>query len=283
MKTMYIGGVPEHFNLPWYITLRDKAYAPLSINLRWKDFPGGTGAMCEALRNKEIDMAVILTEGIIRDIIHGNPSVIVQQYVGSSLQWGIHTAKDAPFTDLISLKGSRAAISRYGSGSHLMAYVNAMELNWDLNTDLQFELINSLDGALQALPGGTADYFMWEKYTTQPFVDQGIFKRIGVCPTPWPCFVIAVRKEVWQDQRSEVEGILKVINSCTEGFKAMPGIDQMISIRYQQQVEDVRRWLDETAWSSSQLSLEMVVKVQEVLLQAGLIDRRLAAEHFLSK
>jgi hypothetical protein len=25
------------------------------------------------------------------------------------------------------------------------------------------------------------------------FVDDGIFKLIGECPTPWPCFVIASR------------------------------------------------------------------------------------------
>ena len=72
MKTIHIGGVPEHFNLPWYLTLRNKEYHEKDINLRWKDYYGGTGEMCKALRNKEIDMAVILTEGIIRDISNGN-------------------------------------------------------------------------------------------------------------------------------------------------------------------------------------------------------------------
>ena len=28
---------------------------------------------------------------------------------------------------------------------------------------------------------------------TKPLVDNGIFRRIADCPTPWPCFVIAVR------------------------------------------------------------------------------------------
>jgi hypothetical protein len=31
---------------------------------------------------------------------------------------------------------------------------------------------------------------------TKPLVDKGIFRRIGDCPTPWPCFVIAVRDEI---------------------------------------------------------------------------------------
>jgi len=43
MKKIIIGGVPEHFNFPWYLALRDKKFQDRNINLRWKDFPGGTG------------------------------------------------------------------------------------------------------------------------------------------------------------------------------------------------------------------------------------------------
>ena len=35
--------------------------------------------------------------------------------------------KESAFKQLSDLKGQRAAISRFGSGSHLMAYVNAMD------------------------------------------------------------------------------------------------------------------------------------------------------------
>jgi hypothetical protein len=47
-----------------------------------------------------------------------------------------------------------------------MAYVNAANQNW--NTDnLQFEIINTIDGAVEALTSGTADYFMWERFMTK--------------------------------------------------------------------------------------------------------------------
>ncbi len=88
MKNLIIGGVPEHFNLPWYIALRDKKFTEKGINLRWKDYAGGTGEMNRALREKEIDMAVILTEGMVRDIINGNESKIVQVFVKSPLLVG---------------------------------------------------------------------------------------------------------------------------------------------------------------------------------------------------
>ncbi len=195
MKNVRIGGVPEHFNYAWYLALKQGHFKQHDINVRWKDYFGGTGQMTQALRNNEIDMAVILTEGIIKDITEGNPSKIVQVFVESPLIWGIHVAHDSTFKQLNELKGQRAAISRYGSGSHLMAYVNALHLEWNPTTDLQFEVVKNLDGAVDALSQQEADYFMWEKFTTKPLVDQKKFRRLGECPTPWPCFVIAVRDE----------------------------------------------------------------------------------------
>ena len=172
MKKILIGGVPEHFNLPWYLTLSDKKYTDENINLRWKDYYGGTGEMCKALRDGTIDMAVILTEGIVRDIINGNDSKIVQVFVKSPLLWGIHVADNSDYKDVSDLKGTEAAISRFGSGSHLMAYVNAENHGWDYEEDLEFKVIKDLDGALKNLPEGNGDYFMWEKFTTKPYVDD---------------------------------------------------------------------------------------------------------------
>ncbi len=35
------------------------------IIYEWIDYPGGTGAMVEALRNGELDVAIMLTEGAV--------------------------------------------------------------------------------------------------------------------------------------------------------------------------------------------------------------------------
>jgi ABC-type nitrate/sulfonate/bicarbonate transport system substrate-binding protein len=272
MKNIQIGGVPEHFNLPWYLTLRDKSYTKVGINLRWKDYYGGTGAMARALREKEIDMAVILTEGIIRDICNGNDCSIVQVFVQSPLIWGIHVAKDSPYKQVSDLKGKTAAISRYGSGSHLMAYVNAERQGWNSEDDLKFEVIKDLDGALDGLPEGKGDYFMWEKFTTKPYVDNGPFRLIGECPTPWPCFVIAVRNEVLDKDFKIIETILEIINNTTSDFKEIPGIDTMIANRYDQKIEDVRQWLSLTEWSQQNLTFEEVNRIQRNLLRLDLIE-----------
>ncbi len=55
-----------------------------------------------------------------------------------------------------------------------MAYVNAKEQKWDPKS-LKFEVVNDLNGAIKALTEGSADYFMWEHFTTKPLVDKNIF------------------------------------------------------------------------------------------------------------
>jgi ABC-type nitrate/sulfonate/bicarbonate transport system substrate-binding protein len=281
MKKFYIGGVPEHFNLPWYLTLRNKEYQNENINLRWKDFHGGTGAMCQALRNKEIDLAVILTEGIIRDIIKGNDCKIVQVFVRSPLIWGIHVAISSTYNTISDLKGTAAAISRYGSGSHLMAYVNAENQGWDTENDLKFEVIKNLEGALENLPNGVGDYFMWEKFTTKPYVDNGAFRIVGECPTPWPCFVIAVRNDVLEKESENIKKILKIINNTTLVFRDIPSIDKIISNRYHQKLEDVQEWLALTKWSQENLTAAEVEKVQDTLFQLDLIKEKVPIEKLL--
>ncbi|MCL8006074.1 substrate-binding domain-containing protein [Gelidibacter japonicus] len=274
MTTVKIGGVPEHFNLAWYLTLKNGEYKKENINLRWEDYPGGTGAMNEALRTGEIDMAVILTEGIVKDIAEGNPSKVVQVFVETPLIWGVHVAAGSEFKSIEELKGKRCAISRYGSGSHLMAYINAENHNWDLDTDLNFNVIQDLDGAVNALSNGDADYFMWEKFMTKPIVDSGVFRRIGHCPTPWPCFVIAVRNEFLETHENIVKIILEIINNTTIDFKEIPSIDKMIANRYELQLDDVQEWLSLTEWSQSNVDKATINKVQQKLIKLDILSEQ---------
>ncbi len=142
--------MPEHFNLPWHLAIEEGAFEERGIDLQWTDIPEGTGRMCQMLENGETDLAIILTEGLVKNISEGNPAKIVQEYIASPLLWGIHVDAKSRYRSIPELKITKAAISRFGSGSHLMAYVNAQNEGW--NTEkLQFEVINNLDGAVEAL------------------------------------------------------------------------------------------------------------------------------------
>ena len=271
MTTLKIVGVPEHFNLPWHLCLENGEFEKENIDLQWTDVPEGTGKMCQMLRDGTADIAVILTEGIIKDIVNGNPSKIVQIYVESPLIWGIHVAAHSTFQTLADLENTKIAISRLGSGSQLMAYVNAKNQGWD-TSKLQFEIVNTLDGGVIALTEGTADYFMWEHFMTKPLVDKGVFRRLADCPTPWPCFVIAVREEVLVKQPENIKTLLEIINAKTQNFKDIPNIGTRLATTYNQKREDIEEWLSLTEWSQEKIDLDLLEGIQRQLLELQIID-----------
>lgn len=271
----HVGGVPEHFNLPWRKAIEEGRFAAHSIDISWQDYHGGTGAMTKALREGELDIAILLTEGIIADIHRGNPSKIVQFYVKSPLRWGIHVAANSEFKSVGDLKNTRAAISRYGSGSHLMAYVNADNHHWDLDQQ-KFEVVKNLDGGREFLNKGDADYFLWEKFTTKPFVDNGEFRIVGECPTPWPSFVVAVREDLLLTHNNEIEIILDLVNRSCQEVKSNPLSVQEIANRYALKAEDVAVWFSETEWGySGAIEPSIIDKVQDRLMSLEIIDAKM--------
>ncbi len=273
MKTIKIAGVPEHFNMPWHLCIENGEFESVEIDIEWTDVPEGTGKMCQMLREGTTDIAVLLTEGIVKDIVAGNASKIVQVYVESPLIWGIHVGAQSNYQNLEDLENTKVAISRYGSGSQLMAYVNANNQNWNTAT-LAFEVVNTIDGAVEALTEGTADYFMWERFMTQPLVDQGVFRRVADCPTPWPCFVIAVRNEILEKHPETIAQLLEVINTTTADFKEIPSIDKTLALKYQQKTEDIQEWLSLTEWSQNALTEKMLNKIQNQLFELKIIDKK---------
>ena len=279
-KTVKIAGVPEHFNLPWQMCIEDGEFDAVGIELEWTDVPEGTGKMCQMLRDGETDIAVILTEGIIKDIAAGNPSKIVQVYVQSPLIWGIHVAANSNYKTLADLENKKVAISRFGSGSQLMSIVSAENQKWDASK-LEFEVVNTIDGAVKALTSGKADYFMWERFMTQPLVNSGIFRRIADCPTPWPCFVIAVRNEFLENNPNVIEQILEIINTTTEEFKIIPSIDRTLASKYNQEVEAIQEWLKLTKWSQKQMNTQTFDKIIEQLLKLQIIEKKVSKEMIL--
>ena len=281
MKEVRIVGVPEHFNMPWHMAIEEGAFEERGIQLSRTDIPEGTGRMSQMLQANSTDLAIILTEGITKSIADGNPSVIVQEYISSPLQWGIHVSANSNISTIAQLEGLKAAISRYGSGSHLMTYLMAQKYGWDPAL-LQFVTVNNLPGAVESIQNGESDYFLWEHFTTKPIVDQGIFKRLGDFPTPWPCFVIAANKRFLENNRNTMAHILEVINGFTSEFKRIPSIDRSLANRYEQDLEDIQKWLQITDWSQNQISIKTIDFVVDTLYNLKLIDNIIKSDLLLA-
>ncbi len=247
-STIRLGGVPEHFNLPIHLAIENHEFEKRGISIEWTTFSGGTGQMTKALRNNEVDACILLTEGIIKDIIRGNPSKIVSIYVNTPLIWGVHTGASNPLDNYHDIFNKKYAISRFGSGSNLMAVVDANTKGHQISEE-QFTIIKNLDGALASLENNETDVFYWEKFTTKPYVDQGKLKRLGEYLTPWPCFVIAVRDQMLEKRPDDVVRMLRVIHDSTDSFMRNPEAISMVSQRYHQKIEDVERWFHSTEWA----------------------------------
>ncbi|MFN3316249.1 MAG: substrate-binding domain-containing protein, partial [Raineya sp.] len=262
MIKLKIGGVPEHFNLPWRLCIEEGLFAQQNISLEWHDHAGGTGSMTKSLREGDLDMAICLTEGIVADIVKGNGAKIVKVYVSSPLTWGIYVSKNSIYNQINDLQGKKFAISRYGSGSHLMAFVKAKSLQWNTQ-NMDFVLLKNLEGIREGLAEGSADVFMWEKVMTQPFVDNGELRLIDECITPWSCFVLAVRTDILEKYKTSIQSICDTINLYVKNFKQRPRIIEILSERYQIDLDDTAHWLHQTTWAeNNQVDEAMIELVQ---------------------
>lgn len=243
-----IGGVPEHFNLPWRLAIEEGKFAKTGLNLHWSDMTGGTGQMIRGLETGSLDVAVLLTEGITKAILEGLKARIVQVYVVSPLNWGIHVPAKSSIQVNDDLKNGTFAISRYGSGSHLMAYVMADQENWKPD-QLKFNVIGDIYGGLWALENNEAQAFLWERFTTFPFVEQGKCRYIGDLVTPWPCFVVAAREEIVEQHGDLLKTMCQVVNQRAWEMKNDPNIAEIISWRYNLRMDQVQQWLQLTEWN----------------------------------
>jgi ABC-type nitrate/sulfonate/bicarbonate transport system substrate-binding protein len=250
MIGLKIGGVPEHFNLPWRLAIEEGRFKEKGLQLHWSDMGGGTGQMIKGLDTGSIDVAVLLTEGITKAILQGLDAKIIQVYVTTPLHWGIHVPYDSDITSVDQLEGKTFAISREGSGSHLMTYVKANQEGWDTR-NMKFNVIGDVYGGLWALQNNEAQAFLWEKYTTHPYTEQKKCRYIDEVVTPWPCFVIAVRNEVYDKYKEELGAMCNIVNNKAKELKANDSIVDLICWRYNLRHGQVQNWLQETEWNYS--------------------------------
>lgn len=250
MIKIRIGGVPEHFNLPWHLARESGRFERAGLAVEWHDYPGGSGAMAKALREGELDAALLLTEGAVAGIVDGGGFRIVARYVDSPLIWGIHVPAESRFESVESLRGARYAISRRGSGSHLMAFVHAQSRGWPLDS-LDLVVVGHLDGAVEAFARGRADVFFWEKFMTKPLVDAGRFRRVGEFSAPWPAFVLCVAERANDSHREALERALAVVLDRARALRANGDAAAVIAERYGLRSADAVDWLAGTRWSET--------------------------------
>lgn len=283
MKKITITGVPEHFNFPWLQVVERQPFLSKGIQLEWIDEPKGSGAMNKSLREGKTDLAIVLTESFIKDKIEGNPALIIGYHVESPLIWGIHGSVKSEVNDISELGHGEFVISRYGSGSHLMGFLLAKREGWNLEM-LDFEVVGDLEGAKEALQDEIHKLFLWEKFTTKPFVDRGIFKRLGEIPTPWPCFVLVANPNILDTNDEIIRDLRDMVYQESKDLLKKTDYPSLLSEKYKIKKGDIEAWLGQTKWAQDgRISKISLTETMEILKDLNLIAETLSPEELVFK
>ena len=278
-----IGGVTEHFNLPWNMAVEENKFKQAGADVNWKFFPGGTGVMTEALRTGELDLAILLTEGFISAAAKGLKAKIVKEYITSPLGWGIFTGAQSPVHSVYGKQPKKYAISKLGSGSHLMAMIHAEQRGEKVNPEDLIE-VRSIDGAMESLTKGETQIFYWEKYMTKAFVEKGLVRMIGEVNAPWSSMLVIASDDALDNKRDEINTVLEVINEQSMHFVASPHSVKLLCERFKLTEADAYTWLLSTVWSTDySIRLRGLENAKQALIKIGSATPDLNVEDLCDK
>jgi ABC-type nitrate/sulfonate/bicarbonate transport system substrate-binding protein len=285
MAPLRIGFVPEHFSTPLEFA---KQYYGLDAQLL--PYPSGTGHMVTALQAGEIDVGVGLTEGWIAALGKAQAAKqdagfrVVGTYVETPLCWAISTGAKRELTGIPDLKDHKVGVSRIGSGSYVMSFVLADQQGWlDTSSDsppFPVEVLNTFANLRDAVNNSTADFFMWEHFTSKRYYDNGEIKRIGDIYTPWSSWKIVASNALVDstDSKSplkeQLEDALQKINKGVKHFEEnQEEAVQYISTKLDYSEEDAREWLKTVQFSKDVRGVDpaVVEKTVSILQKAGVL------------
>ena len=130
--------------------------------------------------------------------------------------------------------------------------------------------------------GTTADFFMWEHFTTKHYWDNGELKRIGEIYTPWPSWMICARSST--DER--VKDMAEKIDKGVQYFRDHPeeAVEHITStMKYSK--EDAEAWLKTVRFADNVRGVDPVVidDTANLLRKAGVLKEAAGgSEHMVA-
>eukprot|EP00049_Salpingoeca_infusionum_P016156 m.326818 g.326818 ORF g.326818 m.326818 type:complete len:605 (-) comp16022_c1_seq18:6653-8467(-) len=274
-EPLVVGGVPEHFNLPWHLAQERGLFDKYGVKVEFREQKLGTGAMINGAKTGELDVIVALTEGLVKDIASGSNLRLLGTYVGSPLCWAISTGTRSKIQTAEDLRGGTFAISRPGSGSNLMAYVLAMERGWNPETDVKFETKGNITQLCEGVNDLSTDAFLWETFTTKPYHDDGTVRRVGDVTTPWPCFMLAATTDVLGTKLDQIRRATLAVHEAAQMFhEEQDTMPSLIAERYGLRLEDATQWYSQVSIVAERyISPAALSKTIAILQTCGQLDK----------
>ncbi|KAK9851004.1 hypothetical protein MYU51_011149 [Penicillium brevicompactum] len=316
-QTIRIGYVPEHYLAPLHLALRSSAVSSLPFKIALTPFPSGTGHMITSLRGNEIDIAIGLTEGWVAGLAGKQQSSqssgdggykVVGHWVDNPLRWAIVTGRNRDEVNGVSdLKDSRVGISRPGSGSHIMSFVLAQQQGWKADSLSAVPLgpfgplREGVSGLSESAPSDsanpTAEFFMWEEFTTKPFFHPTAqkpnppLKKIGEIFTPWPSWMVVASTKQFPDPGND-QRLKSLFQAFDQGIKEFEAdTAQIVKLLGTGELgcnyieEDAKEWLKDVKFTNSTRGVDhkIIKDVVDVLKVAGVIDSALGSDEAVNR
>ncbi|OCF45749.1 hypothetical protein I317_00237 [Kwoniella heveanensis CBS 569] len=262
-RKLRVGWHREHFLSP-LLQFADK---DKNETFELVECPGGTGEMQVKLKNGEIDLCIALTDALIAGLANGLESYkLVGRYIASPLRWAIITGKDSKYNTVDDLKGTTFGISRLGSGSQVMASVLSLQQGWTESEQPQFKVNGQFKPLRDSVNLGETSVFLWEWFTTKPYVDSGEVRFIGSVYTASPSAPASSVKTFL----SSLEPYVQHFNSAEAREKE--DVDFVTSY-FGHQRDDVVEWLSTVKWEENiaQVKEDVVRETLRVLAKAGVV------------
>lgn len=161
------------------------------------------------------------------------------------------------------------------SGSYVMGFVLADTKGWLKSPgDPPFEVVplQTFAKLREAVNDSTADFFMWEYFTSKKYYDNGEIKRVGEIYTPWSSWKIVAANP--KDTR--LPAMFDKINKGVGYFKThQVEAVEYISTSLDYSAEDAKAWLSTVRFADDVkgVSEATIEKTIEILRKAGVIER----------
>ena len=159
-----------------------------------------------------------------------------------------------------------------------MGFVLADQFNWlKAPGEPPFTVIalQTFQKLREAVNDGTADFFMWEHFTSKRYFDNGEIVRIGEIYTPWSSWKIAAAARLAAaDER--LQDLFTKLNQGVEYFWSHPDeAVAYISSELDYSEEDAREWLKTVKFATDVRGVreETIEKTVEVLKKAGVVGK----------
>lgn len=193
--------------------------------------------------------------------------------------WAISTGAKRDINSVADLKNGKIGVSRIGSGSYVMGFVLADQNNWlSPSSPNPFEVIplQTFEKLRNGVNDSTADFFMWEHFTSKRYYDNGEIKRIGEIYTPWSSWKIVASTSIEKGD-SRLEALFEKLDQGVKHFQE----DQEESVKYistelDYSEEDAREWLTTVEFTkrTKGVDLGVIKKTVDILKKAGVLNEK---------